>query len=101
MNFLLVSLPSIIKSLSLEAIDKLNKIKQKSIGQASRTSGVSPADITVLIVHFGRSMKNFLLLIVLFSSCASIQTLDGGETDKTPPTVLSVSPENRSLLVNS
>lgn len=46
-------------------------------------------------------MKNFLLLLVLFSSCASIQTLDGGEKDKTPPTVLSVSPENRSLLVKN
>ena len=46
-------------------------------------------------------MKIFLLLLVLFSSCASIQTLDGGETDKTPPTVLSVSPENRSLLVKN
>ena len=46
-------------------------------------------------------MKNFLLILVLFSSCASIQTLDGGEKDKTPPTVLSVSPKNRSLFVKN
>ena len=45
---------STINSLSLEAIDKLNQIKPISIGQASRISGVSPADISVLIVHFTR-----------------------------------------------
>ena len=43
-----------IKSLSLEAIDKLNQIKPTSVGQAARISGVSPADISVLLVHFGR-----------------------------------------------
>ena len=46
-------------------------------------------------------MKKFFLILVLFSSCASIQTLDGGEKDKTPPTVLSVSPKNRSLFVKN
>ena len=45
---------SSVKSLSLEAVDKLNEIKPENIGQASRISGVSPADISVLIVHFGR-----------------------------------------------
>jgi tRNA uridine 5-carboxymethylaminomethyl modification enzyme len=45
---------STINSLSLEAIDKLNQIKPISVGQASRISGVSPADISVLIVHFAR-----------------------------------------------
>jgi tRNA uridine 5-carboxymethylaminomethyl modification enzyme len=45
---------STINSLSLEAIDKLNQIKPISVGQASRISGVSPADISVLIVHFTR-----------------------------------------------
>jgi tRNA uridine 5-carboxymethylaminomethyl modification enzyme len=45
---------STIVSLSAEAKQKLNKIKPSTIGQASRISGINPADISVLIVHLGR-----------------------------------------------
>ena len=43
-----------IPSLSMEARQKLTKIKPQTLGQASRISGVSPSDISVLMVYLGR-----------------------------------------------
>jgi tRNA uridine 5-carboxymethylaminomethyl modification enzyme len=43
-----------IVSLGTEAKEKLKKFKPNSIGQASRISGINPADISVLLVHLGR-----------------------------------------------
>ena len=46
-----------IKGLRLEARQKLNQIKPLSVGQASRISGVSPADISVLLIYL-KALKN-------------------------------------------
>lgn len=49
---------STIKGLRLEARQKLNKIKPNSVGQASRISGVSPADISVLLIYLEQQNAN-------------------------------------------
>ena len=43
-----------VESLSIECRQKLKKYSPRTIAQASRISGISPADISVLLVYFGR-----------------------------------------------
>jgi tRNA uridine 5-carboxymethylaminomethyl modification enzyme len=47
-----------IKNISSESREKLNKIKPKTLGQASRISGVNPADISVLLVYLESGALN-------------------------------------------
>ena len=42
-----------VHGIRIEAAQKLNKLQPESVGQASRISGVSPADISVLLILFG------------------------------------------------
>ncbi len=47
-----------VKGIRLEATQKLNKFQPTNIGQASRISGVSPADISVLLIYFSSQKKD-------------------------------------------
>ena len=46
-----------LRVLRIEAIQKLEKIRPVSLGQASRISGVSPADISVLVIYLENQSK--------------------------------------------
>ncbi len=47
-----------VSGLRLEAVEKLNRIKPQNLGQASRISGVSPSDITVLIIYLDKRVDS-------------------------------------------
>ena len=47
-----------IQGLRLEARQKLDKIRPLNLGQASRVSGVSPADVTALMIYLERGSRD-------------------------------------------
>lgn len=47
-----------VNSLRIEAVQKLNEVRPSSVGQAARISGVSPADISVLLVYLEQIKRN-------------------------------------------
>ena len=43
-----------VQAISAEAREKLNRIKPRTLGQASRISGINPSDVQILMVYMGR-----------------------------------------------
>lgn len=50
---------NLISSLSNEAKEKLNKVKPENLGQASRISGITPADVSLLMVYVEKGMRGY------------------------------------------
>ena len=59
-----------VESLSIECRQKLKRYAPRTIAQASRISGVSPSDISVLLVYFGRGFSNGRLHSVVLFICS-------------------------------
>jgi tRNA uridine 5-carboxymethylaminomethyl modification enzyme len=45
---------ALVKAISTEAREKLGRIKPRTLGQASRISGINPSDVQILMVYMGR-----------------------------------------------
>ena len=60
-----------LEGLTYEAKDKLSRLRPATLGQASRIPGVSPADISVLLVHLYRTLRS--------------EPRDGGQSDAVGP----------------
>jgi tRNA uridine 5-carboxymethylaminomethyl modification enzyme len=48
---------AVVASLSLEATEKLSRVRPRSIGQAARIPGITPADISSVLIHLAKQAR--------------------------------------------